>query len=60
MRKRSTLLARFAEALGLPRQKSISVYMMLLALFTEAAMGHVTLFSCVWHLSLADSHELAR
>ena len=26
--------------------------------FVKAAMGHVTLFSCLWHLSLAVNHQL--
>ena len=59
MRKRSPLLARFSEAFGLSGQKSCSIYMKLVVLFAEAAMGHVTLLSCVWHLSLAVIHQLA-
>ena len=51
-------VARFCPTL--PGQKSCSVYMKLVALFAGVAMGHVTLFSCVWHLSLVVNHQLPR
>ena len=44
----------------LPGQRFCSVYMKLAAPFVKAAMGHVTLFSCLWHLSLAVNHQLPR
>ena len=43
----------------MPGQKYCSVYMKLAAPFVKAPMGHVTLFSCLWHLSLAVNHQLA-
>ena len=56
-------VARFAPLCRGPRtakEEILLFYMKLVALFAEAAMGHVTLSSCVWHLPLTVNHQLPR